>query len=121
MVVEYFNDVEAVKVAQNLEKNGFTFYTIAATHSESDEVKGILERLASDEERHYNDFHNIGEELKKVHGSDEYYDDPEIAGYLNNIVKSGIFAMHGGAEKVAEGVDEDIDVHSCHCYANSRR
>lgn len=52
------NEMEALKEAMNMEKEGIEFYTKAAKEAKTDKEKALFERLAQEEKQHYQVFAN---------------------------------------------------------------
>jgi rubrerythrin len=52
------NEMEALKVAMGMEKEGIEFYKDAAAKAKTDKEKALFERLAKEEEQHYQIFAN---------------------------------------------------------------
>jgi len=52
------NEMEALKVAMGMEKEGIEFYKDAAAKATTDKEKALFERLAKEEEQHYQIFAN---------------------------------------------------------------
>ncbi|MBI5893916.1 MAG: ferritin family protein [Deltaproteobacteria bacterium] len=54
MEFEHIEEIEAVKIASLIEKNGFSFYTSLSKRAEDKAIKDILIKLAADEKKHIN-------------------------------------------------------------------
>jgi len=52
------NEMDALKVAMGMEKEGIEFYTKAAANAKTDKEKALFERLAQEEKQHYQVFAN---------------------------------------------------------------
>jgi hypothetical protein len=52
------DEMEALKVAMGMEKEGIEFYTKAAADAKTDKEKALFERLAEEEKQHYQVFAN---------------------------------------------------------------
>jgi rubrerythrin len=52
------NEMEALKVAMGMEKEGIEFYKKAAAEAKTDKEKALFERLSKEEEQHYQIFAN---------------------------------------------------------------
>jgi rubrerythrin len=52
------NEMEALKVAMGMEKEGIEFYTKAAADAKTEKEKALFERLAEEEKQHYQVFAN---------------------------------------------------------------
>lgn len=52
------NEIEALKVAMGMEKEGVVFYTKAASEAKTEKEKALFKRLAEEEKQHYQVFAN---------------------------------------------------------------
>lgn len=52
------DDMNAIKIAMNMEKEGFEYYQKAAREANNDKEKALFERLTYEEEQHYTIFEN---------------------------------------------------------------
>ena len=50
------DELEAFKIAMQMEKEGLEFYTKLATEAETEKEKGLFEKLIHEEQQHYNIF-----------------------------------------------------------------
>lgn len=92
MLDSSFNAVEVLEMAKDIEKNGRDFYKKYANKTEDHELKQLLEKLAADEEDHYQIFDQLSEQVKKETGEKvNYVYDPEVSAYLDALVEFTIF------------------------------
>ncbi len=104
----FFNDVEAAKIAINMERNGFTFYTRAAERVTRDEVKTVFQRLAEDERSHIAMFEDLHDRLLAEPRRDSYLDGEEIDQYMRRLVESHVFSDESTVSRLIDQVDSDI-------------
>lgn len=92
MLDSSFNAVEVLEMAKDIEKNGRDFYKKYANKTVDHEFKQLLEKLAADEEDHYQIFDQLSEQVKKETGEKvNYVYDPEVSAYLDALVEFTIF------------------------------
>lgn len=92
MLDSSFNAVEVLEMAKDIEKNGRDFYKKYANKTGDHEFKQLLEKLAADEEDHYQIFDQLSEQVKKETGEKvNYVYDPEVSAYLDALVEFTIF------------------------------
>ena len=104
----FFNDVEAAKIAVNMERNGLKFYTEAARRTGDPEVKRVFERLAADEKEHIAAFEELHQKLLQEPRSQSYLDHEELDAYMRRLVESHVFADEGTAARLLDQIDSDI-------------
>ena len=93
-----FSDLEAVKIAIEMERRGESFYLSCAKITKNDEAAAVYKRLAADERAHAQEFIRLSESA-----SNEEYS-PEARAYLSAIAADIVFP--GGLMKLAaEGFD----------------
>jgi rubrerythrin len=108
MAKTMFNDVEAAKIAVNMERNGLAFYTHAAARAKDPAVRKVFERLASDERDHIKVFEDLHERLLQEPRREGYFDDEEIDRYMRRLVESHVFSDEGTARRLLDDTDSDI-------------
>ncbi|MBM4018220.1 MAG: hypothetical protein FJ288_07805 [Planctomycetes bacterium] len=88
----FFNEVEAAKIAQNMEKNGLDFYQRAAARTANPAVRDVFLKLIDDEKSHLAAFEEL-EETLQAHRADgaAYADDPEIGAYIGRLLQTQVF------------------------------
>ena len=85
-----FSDVEAVKIATGLEKDGQAFYRAAARAARPEELRSTFEMLAGEEAKHLATFEDMAGELARAR-SEDYWDDPDVDAYVRAVVDQKIF------------------------------
>lgn len=88
-----FNDLEALDIAINIEKQGERLYSQAVRLAPNEEIKGMLEDLAEQERDHALTFQRIYNEIssKKNDFDDSYLYDPEVSAYLRAMTEGLVF------------------------------
>jgi rubrerythrin len=88
----FFNEIEAVKIAQNMEKNGLDFYQRAAGRTANPKVREVFQQLIADEKDHLATFEELEETLqaRRTDGA-AYADDPEIGAYIDRLLQTQVF------------------------------
>ncbi|MEE9585146.1 MAG: ferritin family protein, partial [Candidatus Brocadiales bacterium] len=55
-IIKFINDDEALRIASNLEKEGYSFYSTAARKAKDSKSKLMFKQLAEAEEKHLSHF-----------------------------------------------------------------
>jgi rubrerythrin len=103
-----FNDVEAAKIAVNMERNGLAFYAHAAAKAKHPAVRKVFERLAADERDHLKAFEELHEKLLQEPLRESYFDNEEIDLYMRRLVGSHVFSDEGAARRLLDDTDSDL-------------
>lgn len=103
-----FNDIEAAKIAINMERNGLSFYIQAAERVGPGAVRTVFEQLAEDERSHIAIFEDLHEKLRAEPQRTGYLDDEEIDIYMRRLVENHVFSDEGTVKRLLEQVDSDI-------------
>lgn len=99
MLNNSFNAVEVLEMAKDIEKRGYDFYTTQAAKTGEDKLKSLFEKLAADEQDHYNRFVELIETVgTDIQSEAEYVYDQEVSAYLEAIVEFSIFPDGGTIE-----------------------
>ncbi|MFN4190784.1 MAG: ferritin-like domain-containing protein [Pseudothermotoga sp.] len=90
-----FNIDEVFEIAEQIERNGSTFYTKAAEKFPEYSKKAIFMKLADMEKEHEKRFHNMRMEVAKKEREISQFLDPtgEAAKYLQAIANSKVFDL----------------------------
>ncbi|NLU37144.1 MAG: ferritin family protein [Clostridiales bacterium] len=112
MIQTNFNDLEAVKIAIQIEERGEAFYERSIPLVSNDEVKNMLAELAEQERDHAAAFREIYNELVKKERSfdDDYLYDPEVSAYLRSMAESSIFPSDDKLDEIMQGIKDVKDV-----------
>jgi rubrerythrin len=83
---------EAFEIAELIEKNGASFYRIAAKNASNRQAKDLLLRLARMELDHQKHFEVLKEQYASEHNDFRaYHNNPDAVGYLHTIADSHVF------------------------------
>jgi len=104
----FFNDVEAAKIAVNMERNALVFYTEAAKRTRDPAVRNIWEQLAADELDHIKTFEDLQQKLLEEPRSTSYLDSEEVDQYMRRLVETHVFAADGAVKRLLDDADNDI-------------
>ena len=104
----FFNDVEAAKIAVNMERNGLDFYNRMAGKSKDPAVRRVFEQLASDETEHIAVFEALEQTLLEGPRRQSYLDNEVLDAYMQRLVETHVFADAGAAARMADEADNDI-------------
>jgi rubrerythrin len=85
-----FSDLEALKMAQGMEKEGLAFYRNAEAAVASEQLKSTFSLLAGEEEDHLKTFEDIAGELARSK-TEEYWDEPDVDAYVRAVVSQTVF------------------------------
>mgnify|MGYP001610573141 FL=1 len=91
MILKFMNDDEALRVAANLEKEGFNFYVSAAERASSPRTRRMFHDLATAERKHLALFEDIRSELPKKGGEPWGDEDEMVNRYIRMLVDTGVF------------------------------
>lgn len=108
----FFNDLEALKIAVDIEKRGERFYIMAANKVDDKEVKDMLLDLASKEREHADTFESLYNNAisGKEKFDDTYLFEPEISAYLSAMVHTAVFPSDEKQDQVMANVNNVEDV-----------
>jgi rubrerythrin len=92
----YLNELETLKIAENIELEGLRFYTEAMNKAENDEVKNIFKLLADEEKGHSILFAKLYNEAKnESQNNDDYIYDEITSAYLKALADTALFNING--------------------------
>lgn len=104
-----FSAIEAVKIALNQEKDGYTYYETALEQIKDNTLEPIIQRLANDEKEHEKIFQKIHDELEAK--GDVYFDiDDEMSHYLSTYVKTIFLKNMKNIKEYVQKLKSDLDV-----------
>lgn len=109
MNYENFNDLEALKIAINIEEEGLEFYSILSKNARKREAKEIFCKLASDEKEHLDTFTKAYNETLSSANSAEGYEDYTVDEYIKHVIDTGVFTQKGEAKRLTTEIKTDID------------
>ena len=108
----FFNDLEALRIAVDIEKRGEKFYTAAADKFGESGIKEMFLDLAQQERDHARTFERLyGEAISvKEKYDDTYLFEPEISAYLSAMVETAMFPSDEKLIETLSKVDKVEDV-----------
>jgi len=110
MTGKFFNEIEAAKIAQNMEKHGLEFYQRAAAKAKDTATRDLFLRLAEDEKKHLARFEELEEILQADRRAKKgYTDDADLAAYIDRLVETQVFADEGAVARLAEQATSDYE------------
>ncbi len=85
-----YSKTDALKIALNIERDGFDFYTVAATKTKDQKVKDIFLMLANEEKRHLSMIRKIQDDMVDPLA---YFisDEAMVEEYLRRIIEKKVF------------------------------
>lgn len=99
MVLKFMNDDEALRVACNLEKEGFNFYINAAEKASNPKTRRMFHDLAAAEKKHLALFEDLRSGLPK-RGGEPWGDEDEVVNrYIQMLIDTGVFTSPAKKEK----------------------
>jgi rubrerythrin len=99
----FFNEIEAAKIAQNMEANGLEFYQRSAARTQDAGARRIFLDLAEDEKAHLALFEELEETLQaRRRDGPGYADDAEIGAYIGRLLQTQVFTKAGDAGRLAD-------------------
>ncbi len=109
MRFENFNDIEALKIAINIEEEGLEFYSILMKSAKDDKAKKIFSELAFAEKKHLELFQKTLLEVTDAATMAQGCEDYTVDLYLKDLVDTGIFTKKGEARRLVKEIKTDID------------
>jgi len=104
----FFNEIEAARIAQNMEANGRAFYERFAAKTKSPRVRDLFLQLAEDEKKHLAAFEELEETLQsRPSDTSENADDPELSAYIERLLKTQVFSDSGDVARLADQAKDD--------------
>ena len=106
----FFNEIEAAKIAQNMERHGLDFYRKAAAQAKDMATRDVFLQLADDEKTHLAQFEELEETLHAARREGAgYTDDADLSAYIDRLVETHVFAEEGAVARLAEQVKSDYE------------
>lgn len=108
----FFNDLEALKIAIDIEKSGERFYIKAANKIDEASIKDMLLELAHQERDHADTFEHLYNQTmnKKDKFDDTYLFEPEISRYLSAMVQTAVFPNEKKQDEILANISGVEDV-----------
>jgi len=108
MAQMFFNEIEAAKIAQNMETNGLAFYEKAAARAQDQGTRDVFLQLVEDEKEHLARFQDLEEQLQADRRSGTgYADDAEIGAYIDRLLKTQVFGSESDVARLADQAESD--------------
>jgi rubrerythrin len=107
-VPKAFTDLEAVKLAEGMERDGLDFYRAADAAVEAGELKSTFAMLAGEELKHLATFEDMAGELARSK-TEEYWDQPDVDAYIRAVVCEKVFPRPDLAAGTAAGMSSAAD------------
>ncbi|NLN41345.1 MAG: ferritin family protein [Clostridiales bacterium] len=107
----FFNDLEAIKMAMDIEKRGERFYTTVGNKLDKEEIKEIFMDLAQQEREHKETFEELYKNAAnyKEKFDDTYLFNPDISNYLSAMVETVVFPSDEKLDEILENIDNAED------------
>jgi len=106
----FFNEIEAAKIAQNMESSGLAFYQQAAAKTRNPKVRETFLQLVEDEKGHLETFEEL-EEILQARRNDGagYTDDPELGAYIDRLLQTQVFCEKCTTGKMVAMASDDCE------------
>lgn len=88
---DFFNAFEVFEIAEQVERNGSSFYQKAAGASKDEDLKGVLLRLADMEQEHIRIFAAMKQELSGQPWAEGFEQENEAVLYLRALAAGKVF------------------------------
>jgi len=110
MAQMFFNEIEAARIAQDMERSGLEFYERMAARFQDRGCREMFLQLASDEKTHLAAFEEL-ERALRAHGGGETIaeDEGQMGAYIAELLKTQVFSESGGAANLAARVTRDTE------------
>ena len=110
MLKNKFNVFEMLEMAKEIENRGYRLYSTQAEVVEDKELKKLFNKLASDEQDHYNTFDKLEKRYKENEEKDySYVEDVKVNDYLRSLVEYEVFPKGERKELKDMEVEEVLD------------
>ena len=110
MAQMFFNEIEAAKIAQNMERNGLAFYQKAAAKAQDQATADVFNQLAEDEKEHLAHFEELEETLQSERRTGAgYTDDADLGAYIDRLLKTQVFGDESDVARLAEQCESDYE------------
>ena len=107
-----FNDLEALRIAIDIENRGYNFYHLAYEKFTEPKMKALFKMLMEEEEEHlktFSKYFEAVEQTKEAHSTD-YLFDPEISGYLTVLAEAHVFPLPKDAPAILSKIENPVEV-----------
>ncbi|MCF8001925.1 MAG: ferritin family protein [Halanaerobiales bacterium] len=108
MLKNKFNVFEMLEMAKEIENRGYRLYSTHAKLAKDQKLKDLFNKLANDEQDHYNTFDELEKKYKEKEEKDySYLEDVKVNDYLKNLVEYEVFPK-GEREELKEMETEEV-------------
>ncbi len=105
-----FNEVEAAKIAQQMEHDGLAFYRAFAETTGDPAVRRVFEQIAQDEVDHLKAFQALEEALQaERREAGGYADDPDLQAYVGRLLDMQVFADERDVAALGRRTETDYE------------
>jgi rubrerythrin len=109
MNYDNFNDIEALKIAINMEEEGLEFYSTLMKNAKEKWAKEIFSKLATEEKKHEETFKNAYREITSSSNAGQGYEDYTVSEYIKHLIDTGVFTQKGEAKRLLSQIKTEID------------
>jgi rubrerythrin len=104
----FFNEIEAVRIAQDMEKNGLAFYQRAAAKTANPAVREVFQQLIADEKEHLKTFEELHAALEARRTAGQAFeDDAELGAYIGQLLGTQVFCEKCAATGLLNKAEDD--------------
>ncbi|MBN1165213.1 MAG: ferritin family protein [Candidatus Krumholzibacteriota bacterium] len=105
-----FNADEVFEMGMDVEKNGYAYYKKASEMADDPNIKKAFTYLGEEELKHFETFKELRDSLAPRETTPTVIDTDGVVNlYLDALVKSRLFLNEEEAEKLAAGVESEIE------------
>ena len=110
MAQMFFNEIEAARIGQDMERSGLEFYERMAARFTDHGCREMFLQLAADEKKHLATFEELQQALRaKGGGETGGEDEDQMGAYIAELLKTQVFADTGGVAGLAAHVSRDTE------------
>lgn len=110
MIGDKFNVIEMLEMAKEIETKGYRLYSTHAKETDDPKLRELFNKLASDEQDHYDTFDKLEKEYKdKEHKDYNYLEKVEVNDYLQSLVQFEVFPPGAKEELKGLSTEEVLD------------
>ncbi len=110
MLTNKFNIFEMLEMAKEIENRGYRLYSTHAKSAEDKKLIKLFNKLASDEQDHYNTFDRLEKKYKQKDEKDySYLEDVKVNDYLKSLVEYEVFPKGERKELKKIKIEEILD------------
>jgi len=102
VIINDFDELEVYKIAMRIELDGEKFYKSVISLTDNPKIKRTFQRLAEDEQRHFETFNGLFQTELRARGIDPASMDREEG--LFDYIDTGIFTKNTSAKSVKDAV-----------------